>query len=309
MLPSLVRIIPKSDQVDADPEDIFTSALGLIFTDDSQNCHGDHDSIVGYRSRKLKRELLLQTADVNGETERRKFAHYVWNAGILMAEVLAGKPDGVEWRVTGQFGLSPNETEAWWLTEKEQEVWRVKDENVLELGAGVGLGGMASVFAGATSAVISDYPAPVILETIKQNVTVNLPASLLPRVQICGHTWGDLSSDFARSSAGTFTHILAADCLWMPHEHFNLASSMSHFLSTCEGARVHVIAGFHTGRANVAAFFREAIPRTDLTVESICECDVDGRRRTWNPDAVEDHAGERKKWLVIAVLQRSSSRK
>lgn len=139
MLSSLVRIVPKSDKQEPGPEDIFTSALGLVFTDDAQNFYGDPDTLVAYRSRQLGKELLFHTADPLGEGERRKFAHYVWNAGILMSELLGGKPDSVSWRTLNNSNarLHENSNTVWWLREEEQNTWSASGERILELGAGL----------------------------------------------------------------------------------------------------------------------------------------------------------------------------
>lgn len=104
-LTDLVHVIPP-DKTD-EPEDIFASAPGLIFTDDLRNLHGDPDSVVVYRSERFG-GIELRTADPEGEKERRLFSHYVWNASILLAELISGG-DGV---------------------------WQVEGERVMELGAG-----------------------------------------------------------------------------------------------------------------------------------------------------------------------------
>lgn len=101
----LVRVIPP-DRED-DPEDIFASAPGLIFTDDLRNIHGDPESIVVYTSKRFG-PIELRTADPEGERERRLFSHYVWNASIKLAELISTESD-----------------------------WSVDGETVLELGAGV----------------------------------------------------------------------------------------------------------------------------------------------------------------------------
>ena len=139
MLSSLVRIVPKSDKQEPEAEDIFTSSLGLIFTDDAQNFFGDPETLVAYRSRRFTRELLLQTADPLGEVERRKFAHYVWNASILIGELIGGKPEEISWRNSAsKLLISDQDTSSqWWLSEEEQRTWAVTGENVLELGAGL----------------------------------------------------------------------------------------------------------------------------------------------------------------------------
>jgi EEF1A N-terminal glycine/lysine methyltransferase len=134
MLSSLVRIVSNADAGQPESEDIFTSALGLVFTDDAQNFYGDPENLVAYHSRRFEKELLLSTADPVGETERRKFAHYVWNASLLMGELLGGKPANLQWKHDSNDRLGPDE---WWLTEGEQETWNVGGRKVLELGAGL----------------------------------------------------------------------------------------------------------------------------------------------------------------------------
>lgn len=138
-------------------------------------------------------------------------------------------------------------------------------------------------------------------------MTHNIPSPLESKVSIQRHIWGDTTTAFAISAAGTYTRVLAADTLWMPGEHTNLAHSMLHFLSPDPAARVFVIAGFHTGRARMAAFFEEAVPEVGLQIEEIFEMDADGRRRGWEPKAEEELIGERKKWLVVARLKRKES--
>ncbi|KAF2092042.1 hypothetical protein K490DRAFT_32985 [Saccharata proteae CBS 121410] len=269
MLTHLLRISHATDASPA-PEDIFAASLGTLFTDDLRNQHGDPGALITYRSR-AHGAVELGTADPADETERTKFAHYLWNAGVLMAELMGG----------------------------------ARGQRVLELGAGVGLAGIVSVLNGADEVVISDYPAPEILSNLSRNVARNVPSQLRARVAVHGHEWGDLTSPFSTAHAGRFTRILAADCLWMPHEHGNLARSMLHFLSPEPEARVFVIAGFHTGRAKMAPFF-DVVLEEGLEIDVIFEMDAEGRRREWAKErdgGAEDH-GERKKWLVVAQLKR-----
>lgn len=137
LLPSLISLRYPSDR-ELSPEDIFSSTLGSIFTDDLQNQHGDDpDTVIVYKSRKYG-ELEFRTADVNGEEQRRKFAHYLWNAGILMAEMVGGRPaQRKEDRDSGVFMEEEAEAEkGWWLSEEEEKLWNLQGETVLELGAG-----------------------------------------------------------------------------------------------------------------------------------------------------------------------------
>ncbi|KAI5251768.1 hypothetical protein E4T42_03999 [Aureobasidium subglaciale] len=280
-LTELIREIPLTEE--DTPEDIFASAPGFLFTDDLRNQHGDPGSIIVYKSQRFG-DISLTTADPNGEEERTLFSHYLWNAGILMAE-----------RVSGQRLLN----------EQEEKQWSVEGRNVLELGAGVGLVGIASTLAGASDVCLSDYPAEVVLDNIKRNVKENIPESLTPNARVEGHAWGVLDDDFAKAHYRKFNRVLAADCFWMPWQHENLALSMLHFLSDDLDARVLAIGGFHTGRAKLAAFF-DVAEEQGLEVEEIYEEDAEGTRRDWvkEKDGGRENVTERKKWLTIAILRR-----
>lgn len=98
MITDLVRIVPAD--VNDEPEDIFAAAPGLIFTDDLRNQHGDPGSVIVYKSQRFG-DIELRTADPEGEEERKLFSHYLWNAGIKMAELLS-QPDDTRWSVVEQ---------------------------------------------------------------------------------------------------------------------------------------------------------------------------------------------------------------
>ncbi|KAK5014333.1 hypothetical protein LTR60_003277 [Cryomyces antarcticus] len=163
-MPSLTDLIRVVQPATATPEieDIFSASLGLIFTDDLRNQHGDPGATIVYRpssarirdkienGRQERRsgglqtgatdndeevdrlavnfgvsggEIELSVADPKGEDERRLFAHYLWNAGILMAEMIAA--------------ASEHDTEG--IAGREHTRWSVQGEIVLELGAGAEL--------------------------------------------------------------------------------------------------------------------------------------------------------------------------
>ncbi|KAH0541344.1 hypothetical protein FGG08_004182 [Glutinoglossum americanum] len=257
-----------------EPEDIFSSAIGLIFTDDVRNQHGEPGNSVIYKSSCFG-DIELRLVDPKAE-DVRLFAHYLWNASVQLAELVSG----------------------------DDLMWRVRGERVLELGAGSGLAGIISALAGAEEVVISDYPAPEILENISLNISRNIPSSIQPCVSVQGHIWGLLSDELSTASKGKFNVILAADVFWMPGQHRNLAHSMLYFLSKTRVAKVFVIAGFHTGRANLARFFDVAVEE-GLVVESILERDAQGNERAWKVDRGLEDVFERKKWLVMAILARN----
>lgn len=101
-----IKVIPPD--TDDDPEDIFAAAPGLIFTDDLRNHHGDEGDVLVYHSQRFG-DIELRAAQFESESDRKLFAHYLWNAGIKMAELISG----------------------------DDPKWSVSDQTVLELGAGV----------------------------------------------------------------------------------------------------------------------------------------------------------------------------
>ncbi|KAI9812131.1 MAG: hypothetical protein M1827_004797 [Pycnora praestabilis] len=331
MLPSKIHPLP-STSASLTPEDILSSSLSTLYPDDTATQHGQPGAGVIYRSDRYG-DLELRLADPRGEGERLLFAHYLWNAGVLMAELMAeaeqeagreewegredredgGKEEGVD---AGREMESGEEVDGG----RERKRWSVRGEKVLELGAGSGLAGIVSALAGANEVVITDYPAPEILATITTNICKNIPSPSLPsqgtqlrcpnppvQPRVEGHEWGILTTPFAHTGSSHFTRIIAADTLWMPSQHLPLLHSMAHFLSRDDtSARVFVIAGFHTGREKVRGFF-EGVAEVGLVVERIWERDVEGRVRAWVGDRGEGEEGvtERKRWCVVAVLKRT----
>lgn len=112
-----------------------------------------------YRSTRFG-DIKLRLADPNDESERRLFAHYVWNAGVLLGELVgqAGKgagrgkdvgeeveregnvrkeedrlAEGEEGDGTGRIETDEDSRAAksFWARN-----WSVRGESVLELGAG-----------------------------------------------------------------------------------------------------------------------------------------------------------------------------
>lgn len=137
-LPSLIDLRRPPD-APLEPEDIFGSSLGGVIADDLQNQHGeDPGTVIIYRNAKYG-EIELRTADVNGEEQRRKFAHYLWNAGVLIAELVTGRIEDGEGKLekdTTYDEFTRWENGEWWTSEEEEKRWSVKGEKVLELGAG-----------------------------------------------------------------------------------------------------------------------------------------------------------------------------
>ncbi|EGR46451.1 uncharacterized protein TRIREDRAFT_66210 [Trichoderma reesei QM6a] len=301
------RISLQGDEPDG-PEDYLSTSLGVIFPDDIVNQHGDAEHSLVYASPKLPKPLLIELADPEGETDRRLFSHYLWNASLLLAELI--ERDSLD-----------NDAAADSSEEEEKE----KDEGLgkgisfdtrglhtLELGAGTALPSMMAGLLGAASVVVTDYPAPAVIKTLRANVARNIKPELAPvgkeslvtkEVLVEGHEWGNLA--FPASHKHASDRLFVADCLWMPWQHANLRRSINHFLKRDASARAWVIAGFHTGRPKMAGFFDAEALREEggVEVERMWERDCDGVEREWDRER-EDDITERKRWLVVAVLKR-----
>lgn len=135
LLPTLIDL-RRPEGKDLDPEDIFGSSLGGVFTDDLQNQHGDDsDTVIVYKNARHG-NLEFRTAEIDSEEERRKMAHYLWNAGVLMAELVGGRPDEGQRAPIDVFGNEGWKDGQWWVDREEERKWNVRDKSVIELGAG-----------------------------------------------------------------------------------------------------------------------------------------------------------------------------
>lgn len=292
---------PQDTQQEEEPEDLLFSSLATIFPDDAPNLHGDSHSSILYTSPYLPLPLHLRLADPSADEDRKLFSHYLWNAALLLAELLEGAAlkDGNQEGKKGRASL-----------------FDVRGLSVLEMGSGTGLPSIMAGLVGAKRVVATDYPSETILEPLRRNITRNLtasrslPGAIIPSsVEVHGHAWGDLtphqSTSFPLSHRHTLDRILLADCLWMPWQHDPLLQSVTYFLSLSPTARCLCIGACHTGREVVARFFeRQRLKKLGLEVEEIWERDVDGKEREWEEGREEEDPAMRKRWCIVAVLRR-----
>lgn len=133
------------DTESEEPEDFFDAFLPYIFPDDTPSFHGDPGQHLLYSSarygdidimvptypgssEKRSVEVAAGNAMTNDEGKsveegRKLFAHFLWSAAMVVAE-------GVE---EADTPTAETETE---FKKEAKEIWSVKGENVLELGAG-----------------------------------------------------------------------------------------------------------------------------------------------------------------------------
>jgi nicotinamide N-methyltransferase len=162
--------------------------------------------------------------------------------------------------------------------------------------------------------LVTDYPAPAVMDTLRTNVARNIQAELChpsarpppANVVIEGHEWGTPLDGALEAWRHSVDRLFAADCLWMPWQHAALRRTAGELLRRDSQARFWVVAGFHTGRAKMRGFFDAGALRSDagLEVERIWERDCDGRERPWVAEQDEEDITIRKRWLVVAVLRR-----
>lgn len=116
-------------------EDIFSSALSALFTDDTQTSHGSPGGSLIYTS-PLFGDITLQIpAHPDVEEGRKLFAHYLWNASLVAAEGIerasVAVGGGVSENGSGSGGGGSEQWNPKW--------WNVRGKRVLELGAGMSL--------------------------------------------------------------------------------------------------------------------------------------------------------------------------
>ncbi|OLN97446.1 Protein N-methyltransferase NNT1-like protein 1 [Colletotrichum chlorophyti] len=282
------------------PEDFLMSSLGVIFPDDVTNQHGDAHHGILYTTPHLRKPLRFELAEPSADDDRKLFSHFLWNASLQLGEFVEAGTLGLD-TVTSRLGPPVSHFDVRGLT-------------TLELGAGTALPSIMSAMLGAVRTVLTDYPAPAVLKTLRANAARNIDPTISPtgsltarEVLVEGHSWGELEDPFSVSNKRAFDRVFVADCLWMPWQHTNLHKSISWFLRDGPDARCWVVAGFHTGRQKMRDFFdSEALAGAGLVVESIWERDCDGEEREWVWDRGIEDVTVRKRWLVCAVLKRTA---
>src|SRR4051794_34895599 len=126
MLPSRITVpVPSAPS----QEDIFSSALSSLFTDDTQNSHGSPGELLIYTSPAFGGITLQIPTHPHVDEDRKLFAHYLWNASLIAA-------DGIERASAGERHTvchnDKGEAGRW-----NPRWWNVRGKRVLELGAGM----------------------------------------------------------------------------------------------------------------------------------------------------------------------------
>jgi hypothetical protein len=125
-------------------EDIFSSALSNLFTDDTQNSHGVPGQSVYYDSPRFGRISLRIPAHPDVEEGRKLFAHYLWNAGVIVADAIesasasasASTGHNAHDSASASAEVSQDDNQDQTGVEWNNRYWDVRGRRTLELGAG-----------------------------------------------------------------------------------------------------------------------------------------------------------------------------
>ncbi|KAG6918976.1 hypothetical protein DXG01_010215 [Tephrocybe rancida] len=174
---------------------------------------------------------------------------------------------------------------------------------VLELGASAGLPGImiAKLYDNA-SVVVSDYPDELLIKTLADNVAHNgVSGSCIA----APYAWGSNASSIIGSDDG-FDVVVAADTLWNPTLHTLFIQSLQLTLKKLPSARIHLVAGLHTGRYTIQSFL-SAAQDAGFHIESAVEKEVRGsQEKPWDVGGCDDEK-DRRRWVVWIVLRWGTS--
>lgn len=141
-------------------------------------------------------------------------------------------------------GASPTEAHVLWNGAKiisdyfEDEPSRVKDKQVLELGAASGLPSLVAGILGAKKVVMTDYPDVDLVQNMQKNIdecdaTVEPTGQIASRITAAGFVWGadpnPLLSQLPPSSP-KFDVLILADLLFRHREHPDLVRTIRQTL-------------------------------------------------------------------------------
>lgn len=277
-----------------DPEDILSSSLQTLY-DLTPITYSNPGSVFKYTTKETlvsnpRKIIELKTPDTQA-SNWELHASSIWVAAVYLA-------DHIEDLKLHQF--------------RDREVVRI-----LELGAGAGLPSIliASVFPNAR-VIVSDYPDAYLIQTLSRNVQRNGVSASHARA--VPYDWGTNISPLidggiqgAPENGQLFDIVIAADTLWNPALHRRFISSLTMCLKRSHDARVHLVAGLHTGRYTIQSFLRaiEMEAGCGLRVEYMVERDVSGTAsRLWDVSRAEsEDERERRRWVVWIILRWEST--
>jgi nicotinamide N-methyltransferase len=179
---------------------------------------------------------------------------------------------------------------------------------LIELGAGSGLPSIliAKCYP-RISVIASDFPDAKLIHTLRENVTRN---NVVQNCTVVPHAWGTDPSALLPPPADI---VLAADTLWDPAQHAALLRTICTVLARTPAARAHLVAGLHTGKYTLDAFFKAAraagLVIVEATEREVVGGEKEAGRREWDvgrrlaAGSEDEDERERTRWIVWSVLK------
>jgi EEF1A N-terminal glycine/lysine methyltransferase len=256
-----------------DPEEILSSSLGSLY-DYAPIAHSHQGGLFTYThsfqdTHSTSLTITVSTPDT--QTEHWSLhASSIWVSALYVADHIS------------ELNLPEKET-----------------VRLIEFGAGAGLPSILIAKAYPHIRVVaSDFPDPLLIRTLNENVTRN---DVSRNCVVVPHAWGTADTTSLLPPADV---VLAADTLWNPELHAALLHTICAVLARTRTARAHIVAGLHSGRYTLESFFRAA-RGAGLVLVEVVEREVQGDgRREWDVRRAEsEDERERRRWVIWSVLK------
>jgi predicted nicotinamide N-methyase len=124
--------------------------------------------------------------------------------------------------------------------------------HVIELGSGVGLGGILSSFQHGTefldSWTLTDYNLQV-LEQCKRNLKQAAHTSALPSVKVCQLDWHDFvrQGEASKQHLHKYDTVIACDCAYLYPDIIALSTAMDALLKRGQQSKIHIFGPYNRG--------------------------------------------------------------
>ena len=274
-----------------EPEDILSSSLETLY-DFAPIAHSSPGGLFTYThhpqdSGSSSLKIALSVPDTQKE-HWSLHASNIWVAALYVADHIS------ELNLHAEETTCPNNN--------------TPPLRLIELGAGSGLPSIliAKCYP-HISVIASDFPDTKLIHTLCENVTRN---NVAQNCTVVPHAWGTDPSALLSPPADM---VLAADTLWDPAQHTALLQTICAVLTRTPAARVHLVAGLHTGKYTIDAFFRAArsagLVVVEATEREVVGGEKDACRREWDvgrrlaAGGADEDERERRRWIVWSVLK------
>ncbi|KAI0372618.1 hypothetical protein BV20DRAFT_939610 [Pilatotrama ljubarskyi] len=268
----------------SDPEDVLADSLETLY-DHAPVTQGSPGSTFSYQSKEGGSAITLTTPDTHA-ANWSLHATSIWTSSIYVADHLQ------DLRIEH-------------CTERTRAEGRPL--RILELGAGAGL---PSILITRTYEDVlvtcTDYPDDALIRTLADNTKRN---EVSDRCRVVPYAWGSdpfplLGPDSSDSNIPGFDIVLAADTLWNSDTHRIFIETLKLTLRRSPDARIHLVAGFHTGRYVIQSFLR-LMDCAGFSAEELTERRVGSSdERPWSVDRAEaEDERDRRRWVVWMVFK------